>query len=64
MGLRLNEGIDILKISKEFDIDLESGINKKLEQLISGKLLERDGTVIRLTRKGMDLANAIIVELL
>ena len=64
LGLRLNEGIDILKISKEFDIDLESGINKKLEQLISGKLLERDGTVIRLTRKGMDLANAIIVELL
>jgi len=64
LGLRLNEGIDISELSKEFGIDLESRINKKLEWLISQKLIERNGTVIRLTKKGMDLANAVMVELI
>ncbi|NLX65085.1 MAG: oxygen-independent coproporphyrinogen III oxidase [Clostridiaceae bacterium] len=64
LGLRLNEGIDISKLSREFGTDLESRINKKLQKLISQNLIERNGTVIRLTEKGMDFANAIIVELI
>ncbi len=64
LGLRLNEGIDLNKLSNEFGIDLERKNNKKLEQLISKKLMERDGSVVKLTRKGMDLADAIIVELI
>lgn len=63
LGLRLNEGIDFLKLSKELGIDLEKK-DKKLEQLISQKFVERDGTVVRLTKKGMDIANAVIVELI
>ena len=64
LGLRLNEGIDISELSKEFGTELESRINKKLHMFISQELIERNGTVIRLTEKGMDFANAIIVELI
>jgi len=64
LGLRLNEGIDISELSKEYGTDLESRINSKLHKFISQNLIERNGNVIRLTEKGMDFANAIIVELI
>ncbi|MGI6124481.1 MAG: radical SAM family heme chaperone HemW [Acetivibrionales bacterium] len=64
LGLRLTEGIDFSVLSKEYGIDLEKKNYKKLEKLISQKLVERDGTMLRLTKKGMDLANAVIVELI
>ncbi|MGI6084387.1 MAG: radical SAM family heme chaperone HemW [Acetivibrionales bacterium] len=64
LGLRLNEGIDFSKLSKEFGIDLEKKKGKKLEQLLTQNLVERYGSMIRLTKKGMDFANAVTVELL
>ncbi len=64
LGLRLNEGINFAKLSKEFGIDLEEKNKKKLEQLILQELVERDCSVVKLTKKGMDLADAIIVELI
>lgn len=63
LGLRLNEGIDLSQLSKEFGIDLERKYDKKLEQFITQKLVERHGPVVKLTKKGMDIADAIIVEL-
>mgnify|MGYP001004450708 CR=1 FL=1 len=64
LGLRLNDGIDISELSREFGTDLESRISKKLQKFVSQNLIERSGTVIRLTEKGMDFANAVIVELI
>lgn len=63
LGLRLNEGIDLSQLSKEFGIDLERKYDKKLEQFITQKLVERHGSVVKLTKKGMDIADAIIIEL-
>lgn len=64
LGLRLNEGIDLNKLSKEFGIDLERKNKKKLEHLTLQGFVEQEGSIVKLTKKGMDLANAIIVELI
>lgn len=64
LGLRLNEGIDLSKLSKDFKIDLVRKHGRKIEKFIAQKLVERQGPVIKLTKKGMDIADAIIVELI
>ena len=61
LGLRLNKGIDLALLSKEFDIDLEKKYHKELEQLSSQALVERNGSVIRLTKTGLDLANTVFI---
>lgn len=62
LGLRLNDGVDFTKLSKQYGLDLESMYQKKLNKLLSLNLVEFKGSVIRLTRKGMDLANKVFVE--
>ncbi len=62
LGLRLNKGIDLALISKEFGMDMEKKYHKELAKLLSQKLVERDGTMIRLTKIGMDLANTVFIE--
>jgi oxygen-independent coproporphyrinogen-3 oxidase len=62
LGLRLKEGIDLAKLSRELGVDLENKYHKKLNKLLSQNLVEREGSVLRLTSKGMDLANMVWIE--
>ncbi len=62
LGLRLNEGVDFTKLSKQYGLDLMSLYQKVLNKLLSLNLVESKGAVIKLTRKGMDLANKVFVE--
>lgn len=64
LGLRLNEGIDLSKLSKEFGTDIEKRYDSKVDKLIKQRLVERKSTMLRLTKRGMDLANAVILELI
>jgi oxygen-independent coproporphyrinogen-3 oxidase len=62
LGLRLNRGIDLVRVSEEFQIDAEKKYKKSIALLLSRKLIERDGSVIKLTKLGFDLANTVFVE--
>jgi oxygen-independent coproporphyrinogen-3 oxidase len=62
LGLRLNRGIDLVQVSEEFQIDAEKKYKKSMALLLSRKLIERDGSVIKLTKLGFDLANTVFVE--
>ncbi len=62
LGLRLNEGVDLAKLSMEFGVDLENRYKEKINKLLSQNLVELQGTVLRLTSKGMDLANRVLIE--
>lgn len=62
LGLRLKRGIDLEQLSKEFTCNVELRYLKSLNLLLTNKLIERDGHVIRLTKKGFDLANRVFVE--
>lgn len=43
---------------------MERKNKKKLEHLTLQGFVEQEGSIVKLTKKGMDLANAIIVELI
>jgi oxygen-independent coproporphyrinogen-3 oxidase len=62
LGLRLNEGIDLAKLSNEFGVDLGKRYEEKMNKLLSQNLVKLEGTVLRLTGKGMDLANMVFIE--
>ena len=57
LGLRRNEGININDFRKLYDI-----YGKAINTHISDGLLEKCGDNIRLTRKGLDLANTVFVD--
>jgi len=57
LGLRLNRGIDLSEIAKEFGEDAVSGYTESVSELTEAGLLERDGEVVRLTPRGRLLSN-------
>ncbi len=64
LGLRMNRGIDLYQLSCEFDMDLEVKYRKKIERLLMWNLVEYCGAVLKLTKRGMDLANSVFIEFL
>ena len=62
LGLRKIEGVSIKKFKNKF---LDNPIilyKEELNKLIQNELLEIDGDYIRLTNKGLDLANLVFEE--
>ncbi|MCX7772031.1 MAG: radical SAM family heme chaperone HemW [Clostridia bacterium] len=62
LGLRLNMGIDLSEVSHTFGVDVASKFSKELSALTMQKLVEQKGSVIRLTAKGLDLANQVFIQ--
>ena len=62
LGLRLLEGVDADVYHSRFGGDLFTRFSAELDTLSASGLLERDGRRIRLTRKGLDLANQVFIE--
>lgn len=58
MGLRLLKGINHVKISKEYNINMFEKYDK-LHKFIEDDLLQLDGDYIKFTRKGLFLGNII-----
>ncbi len=64
LGLRLTDGVDILKLENVFKIDfydLFGGVVKKFE---SEKLLYIEDNILRLTKNGVSLSNYVLSEFL
>lgn len=62
LKLRLKEGLNMKTFNDKFSADFCKLYSKQIEQLIKNCLLEIDGGSIRLTLKGMDISNYVIME--
>jgi oxygen-independent coproporphyrinogen-3 oxidase len=61
LGLRLNRGLDLDQVANDFDL---TGIIPMVEELIQDALLDRQGSVIRLTARGRLLSNEVFERFL
>lgn len=62
MGLRLNKGIDMVKANVKYNIDYFSYYKDEINKNINLGLIELEGSYIKLTAKGRDLANQVEVD--
>jgi len=60
LGLRQLGGIDVLRIERQYGIDLE----EKIGHLASKGMVERDGNILRLAPGKLSVSNEVLVELL
>lgn len=62
LGLRLTQGIQKAEFSKRFNIDIKTLYGKQIETLKEKGLLEEDETHLKLSSKGLDVANEVFVD--
>ena len=62
LGLRKIDGIRIQDFKSKFGENPIFIFRKELEKLVNEELIEIDGDVIKLTNKGLDLANLVWEE--
>lgn len=64
LGLRLTRGMDGSRFARDFHVTPRACWGEKLTRLIDAGLLVWEGDFLRLTRRGMDVQNAVLVELM
>ena len=64
LGLRMTDGISRKEFAKQFGVDLEKVYGDILKAQANSGLLLLDGNMVKLTKKGVDLSNAVFSEFL
>jgi oxygen-independent coproporphyrinogen-3 oxidase len=64
LGLRLIEGLNKEAFKKRFGKDIHQIYGSTIEKLLASGLLEEDDIHLKLTSRGLDLANEVFVEFL
>lgn len=64
MGLRMNEGINLKKFNKRFEIDFMKIYKSEVESLENKGLIKLDDSKICLTNRGIDISNKVFIEFL
>ncbi len=64
LGLRLLDGIDTTEVGARFGVDPLQHFAVQIARLEKGGMLVTDGTVLRLTHRGLLLANTVLGEFL
>ena len=59
-GLRLHDGIAVSELASTYGVDLDARFGPELERFREAGAVERDGDRIRLTRRGMLVANEVL----
>jgi len=59
LGLRLNRGVDLSEITKKFGQEALGGYSEAVSDLVAAGLLEREGSVVRLSARGRLLSNEV-----
>jgi len=62
LGLRTKDGISYKKFKKRFKVNINDIFHKQIKKLVNLGLLQRDDDRIKLTRKGIFLANTVFRE--
>jgi oxygen-independent coproporphyrinogen-3 oxidase len=64
LGLRLNAGVEVAALEREFGRAIVSPALKAVERLVEAGLVVSDGKTVRLTAKGQLLSNDVFQEFL
>lgn len=62
LGLRMSEGVDLARFRERFGVDIERVYQPELERMSGLGLLEMDESRVRLTSRGVLLANEVMAE--
>ncbi|MGB6606622.1 MAG: radical SAM family heme chaperone HemW [Atribacterota bacterium] len=62
LGLRTKDGVIYKKFKKRFKVDINNTFHKQIKKLVNLGLLQRDDNRIKLTRKGIFLADTVFRE--
>ncbi|HAU31897.1 MAG: Oxygen-independent coproporphyrinogen III oxidase [Desulfotomaculum sp. 46_296] len=62
LGLRLLKGINLNEFALRFGKRLDEVYPQQIDKFVKLKLIEHDGRIIRLTRKGLAVSNQVFVE--
>lgn len=64
LGLRLNRGVDLDQVANDFGASEVLNLASVIDELVQAALLEREGSVIRLTARGRLLSNEVFERFL
>ena len=64
LGLRLNAGVEVAALEREFGGEMVAPALKAVERLAADGLVESDGKTVRLTARGQLLSNEVFQEFL
>ena len=64
MGLRMTRGVDAARFARDFGGAPEDFWPETIARMTRGGLMRREGERLRLTPRGMDVMNGVLVELL
>ena len=64
LGLRLNRGVDVAAVEREFGAEQVARALAVVAGLVDDRLVESDGTMVRLTPRGQMLSNNVFQEFL
>lgn len=62
LRLRLREGLDMKVFNNKFSADFQKLYSEQIEYLLKNKLIDVEGNKIKLSLRGIDVANYVIVE--
>ena len=62
LGLRTKDGISYKEFNKRFKVDINNTFYRQIKKLVNLGLLEKDDCKIKLTNKGIFLANTVFRE--
>ena len=62
LGLRKHEGVNVKRIQERFGVDIEEIHRQVIRKYVDLKLLEKNEIFLRLTRKGLMVANTVCAE--
>ena len=64
MGLRMTQGVDTVRFSRDFGAEPEAVWPTQIKRFFAQGLMEREGGRLRLSPRGMQVMNSVLVELL
>lgn len=62
LSLRTLQGCNLREFEKKFDLNLKTTFEKEITKLETEKLVKLEGNYLKLTSKGLDLANLVWEE--
>lgn len=62
LGLRKIEGIDFNQFREKFNTNIDEIFKEEIEKLLNEELIEKSNNSIKLTKRGLDLANIVWEE--
>jgi coproporphyrinogen III oxidase-like Fe-S oxidoreductase len=64
LSTRTTRGLDLAAWARDFDAPFNQGREERLARLEAGGLIEVEGGFLRLTERGLEVQDAVVLELM